>query len=500
MELTLQLLEKSLYSFSNEETARKEKLLEQLSSFSLSRPAILLRYHRCLLFLSAHPGSKKMLAQAAGELKRVAEATTEIFDGKNEAKKNSLTNTGLAGSVLNVSFSFEMVKWLVKQFPGQVSIFSADAGAETIRSVFACGLLPAEADRFREDDFSLDQMIKALKPAGYGTDLDWLLDFIEQIPAQGAVKEHLYDSLKIFISIRLRGAVPSITTARSPGNRIFFHEEGLLKKLDPDKMIRRSKWKTLSMSAEQKAGWLEVSKMALVTRQRETDPITYADEKAVECFELSRGVQVVLFPMKKERRLAFESYIGYVAFKNSVPVAYGGGWIFLFQCKIGINIFPELRGGESAYLFGQLLQLYHQHFGTHRFLIEPYQIGRNNAEGIQSGAYWFYYRLGFRSASPELDARASAQFEQMARNRNYRAPLRLMKKLAQEKLVLDWFPGKTFPEKSAETLSEMVTLEINNHYGGKRTGGIRPGGSYLKGNRPEIEEIFRQQRISEKRK
>ena len=35
-------------------------------------------------------------------------------------------------------------------------------------------------------------------------------------------------------------------------------------------------------------------------------------------------------------------------------------------------------------------------FGCTSFSIEPYQLGRDNDEGIESGAWWFYRKLGFR--------------------------------------------------------------------------------------------------------
>ena len=71
--------------------------------------------------------------------------------------------------------------------------------------------------------------------------------------------------------------------------------------------------------------------------------------------------------MKPSRRLPFESYIGYLAFKNGLPVAYGGGWIFFRRCKFGINVLDAYRGGEAAFLFAQLMRVYHQHFQCKSF-------------------------------------------------------------------------------------------------------------------------------------
>ena len=52
-------------------------------------------------------------------------------------------------------------------------------------------------------------------------------------------------------------------------------------------------------------------------------------------FNCGRGLAIALFGIKKERRLSLESYIGYMAFKNNIPVAYGGGWILVNAARSG---------------------------------------------------------------------------------------------------------------------------------------------------------------------
>ena len=106
--------------------------------------------------------------------------------------------------------------------------------------------------------------------------------------------------------------------------------------------------------------------------------------------------------------------------KNRVPIAYGGGWPFLGTCKIGISIFAPFRGGESAFLMVSVLRVYAQLFAVERFVVEPYQFGAGNREGLESGAFWFYFRLGFRPVEPKLHAVALDEFEQMRRKPGYR--------------------------------------------------------------------------------
>ncbi|MER3498490.1 MAG: hypothetical protein C4308_07590 [Chitinophagaceae bacterium] len=66
---------------------------------------------------------------------------------------------------------------------------------------------------------------------------------------------------------------------------------------------------------------------------------------------MGRGLQIVLVGLHSSKLLSLENYIGYMAFKNGWPVGYGGGWIFGQRCKIGVNIYPAFRRGESARLF-----------------------------------------------------------------------------------------------------------------------------------------------------
>jgi hypothetical protein len=49
-----------------------------------------------------------------------------------------------------------------------------------------------------------------------------------------------------------------------------------------------------------------------------------------------------------------------------------------------------------VWFFAQLLRLYHSAFDVDRFEAGNYQVGYGNPEGLRSGAYWFYDRLGFR--------------------------------------------------------------------------------------------------------
>ncbi|MBC7862602.1 MAG: hypothetical protein IAF38_06470 [Bacteroidia bacterium] len=155
--------------------------------------------------------------------------------------------------------------------------------------------------------------------------------------------------------------------------------------------------------------------------------------------------------------MAFDSYIGYMMFKNGLPIAYGGAWIFFNRALIGINIFDAYRGGESSFLFAQLLRVYHQRFKVDSFSVEPYQYGKDNPEGISSGAYWFYYRFGFRSDDEKLKFLAEEETEKIKTIKGYRSPANVLKQFTNSNITLN------LKEKTEEQDAGKISLEISKY-------------------------------------
>ena len=61
----------------------------------------------------------------------------------------------------------------------------------------------------------------------------------------------------------------------------------------------------------------------------------------------------------------------------------------------------------------------------------PYQLGYNNEEAIESGAYWFYRKMGFRPGRRELLQLAEREEARMAREPKYRSSARTLRRLAE---------------------------------------------------------------------
>jgi hypothetical protein len=68
--------------------------------------------------------------------------------------------------------------------------------------------------------------------------------------------------------------------------------------------------------------------------------------------------------------------------------------------------------------------------GTTCVSVYPYQLGHDNDEAIESGAFWLYRKLGFRPGRADLQKLAEQEEKKIAADKKYRTPARTLKRLA----------------------------------------------------------------------
>ena len=161
--------------------------------------------------------------------------------------------------------------------------------------------------------------------------------------------------------------------------------------------------------------------------------------------------------------------MGYLILSNGVPIGYGGSSVLFKQVNTGVNIFDEFRGSEAAFLWTQVMRVYHALVGCTRFIANPYQFGGDNSEALKSGAFWFYYRLGYRPVLPAIRKLALREDARIRRNRKYRSDIKTLRRLASCDMHLT-LPGarasELFDERWIET-SSMLATEVLGAAGGK---------------------------------
>ena len=411
----------------------------------------------------AYPENSSGYKKATEELNSIA---ATVATSSNTKLLLAFSGTGLPGTEITGSFSFALTKWMADTYPSNTEIDSSNAEAETIRLFFREILPRTEYENIYSGELGLLARIKKLKGKNKESQLAWLIRQIDNSLLKERDKEAVFHNLEIFI----RWQIPASQTERTfsflnePG--IFIHKQ-IQRKASIKTILQKKLPVPEKISSAIAALLIDIARHTLSLNFRETEPFTYADSKEVRLFRLERGLTIALFGMNRERRLSLESYVGYLAFKNGVPVAYGGGWLFGHRCQFGINILPPFRGGESALIFYQLLRVYKQYYNAGLFAVKPYQFGKNNKEALSSGAFWFYYKAGFRPENFLLRKIAALEWKKIKENKGYRTPLHILKKLTGSNLMLR-LRQDAFPIADAAIVSTRITDFINDQFNGDR--------------------------------
>jgi len=418
-------LRRMVIARSPEADARMAEALERLPNTAASIQEL----HDLMVFVEAYPASPSQQELARRGLAAMA---AHVMKPANDRLRSVLRDSGISGTDTTSLYSLTLLRWLLAHWPKEVRLSSIEASVDEVAELLRPMLTEAEREALDMHDGDVASLMALLFGKDLRKQLHDLVDLIDAHPAADELRETLFARLQVYITIG--SGLPSLTTLRGPVHAPFIHADGMQRGVDLQATIAQGIGAPLALNKHQRTQLINDARAILCLMQRETDPITYAQE--VQAFDMGRGLVIALFHMDAAHRLALESYVGFMAFKNGVPLGYGGAWLFPGRSKVGINVFPSLRGGESALFFAQLLRLYRQRFGVGVFEAENYQLGHGNADGLKSGAYWFYYRLGFRPWDERLGRIAAREVERMQRNKAYQPPLRTLKELVADGLVL----------------------------------------------------------------
>ncbi|MBI5856076.1 MAG: hypothetical protein HZB42_00385 [Sphingobacteriales bacterium] len=397
---------------------------------------------------------------------------------RNKGLRIKLEGSGISGTEITGRFSYAITKWIVEEFDNDVSLNSSQAASESVKLFFR-QLLPAvEYESISDNELGLSQRIRKLKGNSSITPLKWLMQQLEASNLPEQTKEFLFNELNIFITWKIKNENYSRSRLRFPFEKISFSSQSN-KSPDLNELLRKKLPPASELSKKEKLKLISIARATLVFLYRETDPFTYADPNEITLFELEDGISITLFGMDKDHRFSIESYIGYLVLKNGIPVAYGGGWIFGERCQFGINIPEPFRNSESGYIFSQLLRTYQQHYEVKRFVVKPYQFGKNNKEALRSGAFWFYYKFGFRPEEKNLLILAEKEANKKKRNKNYRSSTATLKRFTEANLYLN-LTANPVPFFDASVISSAITNFINEKFNGNREAAIKESSKKLK--------------------
>ena len=154
-------------------------------------------------------------------------------------------------------------------------------------------------------------------------------------------------------------------------------------------------------------------------------------------WSLGRGVELFLMGLPAEKRLPLRTCHAAMIYKNSVPIGYFEGLSLFERMESGFNLYYTFRDGETAWLYARTLNVMHRYSGVTAFSLDPYQIGHENEEGIESGAFWFYRKLGFRPVHKEMLQVALKEEQKLKTRKGYRTPAATLRKLAASPMIFE---------------------------------------------------------------
>ncbi len=374
-----------------------------------------------------------------------------------------------AGDPVHYCFSFAVARWLARRCPGELRIdWDEFDNTSRLDELLTQILLPVEDEYFDSGWVSSQGWIDMVRAGSRGTDFDWLMAQLTDKRLQRAWTQ-LYDAAEIPLVWDVAESRYSNSRNMLRVSQVCTREAGVRKR---PRRARAEIQKPLNMNhlpAREGTRLIDVAMASLAARYRETYHFNYANPHEVYLADVGEGVSVAIFGLQPEYRFALECTMGYLILSNGVPIGYGGSSVLFKQVNTGINIFDEFRGSEAAFIWTQVMRAYHSLTACTRFVANAYQFGGDNTEALRSGAFWFYYRLGYRPVLAEVRKLAQKEFTKIRRDRANRSGINTLRKLASCDMHLT-LPGarasEFFDERWFETTS-MLATEVLGATGGK---------------------------------
>jgi len=402
---------------------------------SLSTAQQVVDYHEALCFLRAHPDDSAVLAAAENGLQQ--------FSSRGDARRfrHELANSGMAGTDIHYPFFAPMADWLAKTFGERLRIdweTVDDRAQAQLLAWIESFVSPAELLGVFEEKLSVRDWIERLK--GHDeSDGVFLVRCFEGLLATAPVRSRALEVLDL--GYRLQGSEdgPSRTHARWPASPVCFQTRPL-RRARPD---LSAAWKLApqsirAVSPRDGQRLIDLAREAMVTRSRDLDSFAYGDPRDVRMVDCGEGLQFACIGLQHPQRNVLDAVYGFLTLMNGVPIGYVLASALFSSSEIAYNVFATWRGGEAGYVYGRVIGMLHALFGSDAFTIYPYQLGHGNEEGLRSGSWWFYQKLGFRPRDPHCLQLMNRELAAMAKNKAHRSSRTTLKTLAAANMY--WSP------------------------------------------------------------
>jgi hypothetical protein len=459
---------------------KKLELLRRLRDKEILKPSELISLHDLLCFVRAYPDNAKLLSFVERELQAFGVRVDKYGRETRDEHVLELDNSGIVNTSTTHPYSYELTHQLLEWHPDSLEL-DWDENEEDLPYRFF-NILSLLVEWQENDTLDYDEDLEVLdwlklaRKDQSGGDLKTIVMLLAQSQLPRPVQRYFFEDLEIVVTFNLDGSSASRTRKRVPTGRKYY-QRGPLKRRTSDLRGELVKPATPIEVLPRKQGseYVRAVNEVLAVRNRELFPLTSANPKEVYTVSPGRGLTIAVYGMQPELRLPLETNFGALLVRNGLPVGYGVAATLFDRVEIAVNVFPAFRAGESAFIFEQFCRLFYHHFGSRVFVVRDTQMGHGEDEALYSGAFWFYYKLGFRAVDQSVRKLAEKEHAKIVADSGYRVPVKTMRRLAKTDVYFHSDPNQmdTWKELSVASLGYVITEHFANKYGGDRGRGSK---------------------------
>jgi hypothetical protein len=407
--------------------------LRRLARAQLATASQVQRLHEILCFLRAYPDDARVLVLARHMLNGFSRRADLVRHAA------SLADTGIAGTEIRYRFFWPTARWLATRWPHLLRLDCADADA-AVRLAQALPMLApvAAAEWLRAARLPPFEAIARLRGRLQPTDATCLTDLIERLPGDSFTREAFADGIDATYVLEPSSDGPARGRAHFPVAPFAFQSmPPCRERPDLRAALQVPPCAVSGLSVRHGAALIELARCAMVTRARDLMAFEYATPYAARLVDDGGGLAFAFCGVVAERRLLLPAIFGGLILRNGVPIGYVQLDVLGPHAAVSFNMFETFRGGEAAFVFSRLLATARHVFGARSFSIEPYQLGQGNDEAVESGAWWFYYRLGFRPHDSRSIRLAGRELQRIRARPRHRSSDQTLRALADSHLFFD---------------------------------------------------------------
>ncbi|UCE66029.1 MAG: hypothetical protein JSU85_14440 [Candidatus Zixiibacteriota bacterium] len=460
----IRLLDSLKFSFSAANSGLKAQIIKVLASKKLLNPSHIIKYHEALCFMQAYPDNSEIKTLADLELAGFADRIAyfrEIYGEDDER----IEDAGLVDTVIRYPYNYIMTRWLVDKYGDDIDIdweYYAENERDPLSGLLNLFALYVEDDGIDDEDLTTEEWVDTALAEGQSS-LKWFLKKLDELEASFDVRQYIYDGAELMLNWKIGKSRAASTLAMTNRSVIYYQKTPMKKQRFDLRRIAKSKPPRIKLlSGKEGKKIIETQILALLPRHRELYPTLYANPSEIYVTSPGRGLEIYMVGMKPQNRMPLETNFSGLLIKNGVPIGYAISVLLFERCEIAINVFDTFRSGEASIIFNHFFKVFYHHFGGRAFLMRKWQVGHENEEGLQSGSFWFYYKLGFRPMDPKVREFAEEEAEKIRADRSYRCDIKTLKRLALSDMLVDLRlkPREPFRELLVAAIGMAVTKMI----------------------------------------